>query len=267
MKSRILTALPATILLFVVTASVGCSSSSGKNGAATKKGGGATSAQAAKAAGQKVGATAKKDEAKSEDIGAGGGAGATGGVAENGGAHDAAAAAAAGEKVGAVAKADEAKSVDEGTTAQSLGGSLHISDVGDGGGAGGVECDAAHENEGFCVDATHIEFCDAGHWHKLDCTTHDGDHCGEDLASHVVDCHPTKDFASGGSSGAPDAVCDASEQGVGYCGDADHVIFCDGGHWHSLTCSTAEGGSACEEEDDNHVVDCAHDGDALLEAH
>jgi hypothetical protein len=52
------------------------------------------------------------------------------------------------------------------------------------------------------------------------------------------------------------ATCDASFEAVGFCADDTRAVFCDGGHWWSLDCSTAAQGTSCGEDSAAHAVDC-----------
>lgn len=252
-RMHLLSVLAAGV--FVVACSSSKPDGSGATGTNKSKttgtaGAGKKDPSAAKKAGQKVGKTAMKDEKKSEDKGksyGGGGGSSGGGKKKNGGAHSAEAAEKAGEKVAKSGKAshDKSKASDKGTTFQS------------------VECDDSHELLGFCGDETHVDFCMGGHWYALDCDAAEGGaFCGEDVSAQTVDCYVDADFAS---SGEGDAIeCDDEMQGVAFCSDDDHAVWCDNGHWHALDCGEVEDGAHCEESSSIHVVDCAVDGAELV---
>jgi hypothetical protein len=52
-----------------------------------------------------------------------------------------------------------------------------------------------------------------------------------------------------------DVACDADHELEAFCADDTNLVFCTGGHWYSLDCSAAEGGS-CGEDVSASTVDC-----------
>jgi hypothetical protein len=62
-----------------------------------------------------------------------------------------------------------------------------------------------------------------------------------------------KSMASSDGASYESVTCDDTEEGVAWCDDDTHVVFCSGGAWYSLDCS-AIGGDFCAESDD--TVDC-----------
>jgi hypothetical protein len=51
------------------------------------------------------------------------------------------------------------------------------------------------------------------------------------------------------------ATCDDSLEGTAWCGDDTTAIFCSGGHWYALDCSSI-GGAVCAETIDADTVEC-----------
>jgi hypothetical protein len=50
--------------------------------------------------------------------------------------------------------------------------------------------------------------------------------------------------------------CNAANDSVAFCEDADRALFCDQGSWYELTCSSVAPGDWCGEDDQTHIVDC-----------
>jgi hypothetical protein len=228
-RGAVLTAIIAAILV-----ASGCSSSSNPATTAKKKTTGATSVTSAKTSGQKAGtlARASKPRATAKGSSAGGT-----GKQKGGGARQPAAAKTAGEKTAPTSKAVSLKAQASDKGASQVD----------------VACDAVHELVGYCADDTHLDFCAQGHWYELDCSTAEsGSSCGEDLTSLLVDCYAAADLVVTGDV----VVCDASDDGVAYCEDNDRTLFCDQGVWYELSCSAAQAGNECWEDDETHVVDC-----------
>jgi hypothetical protein len=234
--NRTILIFPAALLALVMAQ--GCSSKSSPSAATSaKKGGGATSATSAKTSGQKAGQTALQNKARAVSKGA-----ATGGTGKQkgGGATNATAAKAAGQKTTTTSKVvlDQSKATDKGASLPSP--------------TAAVACDADHELEAFCADETTATFCTAGHWYALDCAGAEQGFCGEDLAANTVDCYAAADLVVTG-----DVVqCNDANEGVAFCSDDDHEVFCSSGSWYELSCSAAVPGDWCGEEEDTHVVDC-----------
>ena len=232
--NRTIPLLSAMMLTLLVSG--GCSSSSGAAAAkpTAKKGSTASSATAAKTSGQKVGATAKAAKTKTAKGSSVGGTG----KQKGGGLRGPTAAKTAGQKASSTSKVivNVSKATDKGAT---------IPDT-----SGNVTCGADNELEAFCADDTNVTVCSGGHWYTLDCTTLDG-FCGEDLASLSVDCYAAADLVVTGDV----QTCDASTDGVAYCSDDDHEVYCDQGTWYEVSCSAIQAGDYCG-EDDAHVIDC-----------
>jgi RNA polymerase sigma-70 factor, ECF subfamily len=231
--NRTILLFPAALLALVLTSA--CSSKPSQ--ATAKKGSGATTATSAKTSGQKVGTTSRqnKTRATAKGVTAGGA-----GKQKAGGARNALAAKTAGQKATNTSKvvADKTKAVDKGVTMPSTGG-----DVG---------CDADHELEAFCVDDTNVSFCSGGHWYALDCAAAENAFCGEDLAANTVDCYVESELVVTGEV----LLCDEAADGIAYCSDDDHEVFCDQGSWYELSCSSVAPGYWCGEDTDTHVIDC-----------
>jgi hypothetical protein len=238
----------SALLAFAVLTPACSSGSNGSNGGSgsnvktsskpASKGAGAKTAADAKKNGQKVGKTAKANESKASDKGATmGGANKT----KGGEAKSPEAAQKAGEKIAddSKVKADVGQAEDKGADYEQ------------------AKCDDTFESTGFCGDDTHAFFCTGGHWYALDCSTaENGAFCGEDLDAHSLDCYAVDDFEQDGEA----VTCDDSDEGTAWCADDSHAVFCDGGHWYSLSCGDVLEGSNCEEAEDISAIDCVQDG-------
>ena len=52
-----------------------------------------------------------------------------------------------------------------------------------------------------------------------------------------------------------DVTCEESDEGLGWCDDDTHIVFCAGGHFWSLDCAQIDG-AVCGENVELNEMDC-----------
>ena len=93
---------------------------------------------------------------------------------QKGGGAKGAAAQSANQKVGGTATGDLSAATDNGATYEE------------------VTCDDSDDGLGWCDSDTEVVFCSGGHFYVLDCSSVDGDFCGED--GSTIDCYTAAEF-------------------------------------------------------------------------
>ncbi|HZO17183.1 MAG TPA: hypothetical protein VFB62_28090 [Polyangiaceae bacterium] len=77
----------------------------------------------------------------------------------------------------------------------------------------------------------------------------EGQKSGSNATSH-------QDQAQEQGNEVDEIVCDAENEGVGWCDDDVSVVFCASETWWRLDCTALDPASYCDYDDDDNVVDC-----------